>query len=386
MDNKSKMSDPDQNTSEQSGEITRDYAKRLWGLIRKFTVTDSDRIPESKKKPFIPPQKSELSRLVFILSVAPWLLIALFSLSFFYDLDGKTITILNSVYPLDGLLRIISVSGLIGFLTNWIAVSMLFRPAEKRPILGYGLIPAHKERIAYRISKAVADDLINPDLIRQKIQQSGAISLYRTKATQYIKGVIDHPDFRSELKEIVVEYVDTMIADPTVRTQLARKMLKEIEESVADRSLEKAALKAYAFLRGAEIQNIIEEALTRLPSTVEKGLDKVDSFLDLLPEKIENNSDAIENTVSEMLYKLIYQLDVQTLVEDNIKSYDEGKLEKMIRGATNEQLRIIQYMGAILGTIGGLVIWQPILSLLLLTLLFASVYALDMLLQKIKML
>lgn len=382
MDIKPKKSDL--NNSEQSGEITRDYAKRLWGLIRKFTISASDRIPEPKEKPFIPPQKSELSRLVFILSIAPWLLITLFGLSFFYDLDGKTITILNSVYPLDGLLRIISVSGLIGFLTNWIAVTMLFRPAEKRPVLGYGLIPAHKERIAYRISKAVADDLINPDLIRQKIQESGAISLYRTKATNYIKSVIDHPGFRSELKEIAVEYVDAMIADPSVRTQLARKMLKEIEESVADRSLEKAALKAYAFLRGEEIQNIIEEALTRLPSTVEKGLDKVDDFLDLLPEKIESNSDAIENTVSEMLYKLIYQLDVQSLVEDNIKSYDEGKLEKMIRGATNEQLRIIQYMGAILGTIGGLVIWQPVLSLLFLTFLFAGVYSLDLLLQKLR--
>lgn len=384
MDNKPKKSDPDSNTSVQSSEITRDYAKRLWGLIRKFTITDSEGISESKQNPYIPPQKSELSRLVLILSVAPWLLIALFGLSFFYDLDGKTVGILNTIYPLDGLLRIISVSGLIGFLTNWIAVTMLFRPSEKRPVLGYGLIPAHKERIAYRISKAVADDLINPDLIRLKIQESGAISLYRTKATNFIKGVIDHPEFRSELKEIVVEYVDTMIADPSVRTQLVRKMLKEIEESVADRSLEKAALKAYAFLRGEEIQNIIEEALTRLPSTVEKGLDKVDDFLDLLPEKIENNSEAIENTVSEMLYKLIYQLDVQTLVEDNIKSYDEGKLEKMIRGATNEQLRIIQYMGAILGTIGGLVIWQPILSLLFLTLLFVGIYSLDVLLQKLR--
>lgn len=384
MDNKPKKSDPDSNASVQSSEITRDYAKRLWGLIRKFTITDSEGISESKQNSYIPPQKSELSRLVLILSVAPWLLIALFGLSFFYDLDGKTVGILNTIYPLDGLLRIISVSGLIGFLTNWIAVTMLFRPSEKRPVLGYGLIPAHKERIAYRISKAVADDLINPDLIRLKIQESGAISLYRTKATNFIKEVIDHPEFRSELKEIVVEYVDTMIADPSVRTQLVRKMLKEIEESVADRSLEKAALKAYAFLRGEEIQNIIEEALTRLPSTVEKGLDKVDDFLDLLPEKIENNSEAIENTVSEMLYKLIYQLDVQTLVEDNIKSYDEGKLEKMIRGATNEQLRIIQYMGAILGTIGGLVIWQPILSLLFLTLLFVGIYSLDVLLQKLR--
>ena len=41
--------------------------------------------------------------------------------------------VLGGVLPLEGLLRIISVSGLIGFVTNWVAITMLFNPRQDRP-------------------------------------------------------------------------------------------------------------------------------------------------------------------------------------------------------------------------------------------------------------
>ena len=80
------------------------------------------------------------------------------------------------------MLKVLTISGLIGFMTNWVAIKMLFRPTYKRPILGQGLIPAQKDRIAYRLARAVSEDLINPEMIKKKIQESQAISRYREKA------------------------------------------------------------------------------------------------------------------------------------------------------------------------------------------------------------
>jgi len=77
------------------------------------------------------------------------------------------------------------------------------------------------------------------------------------------------------------------------------------------------------------------------------------------------------------LNRLVNQLNVHELVEENLRKYDEQKLENMIRNATNEQLKTIQYLGALLGTIGGFVIWEPILSMSVLVLLFGGVYLLD---------
>jgi uncharacterized membrane protein YheB (UPF0754 family) len=276
----------------------------------------------------------------------------------------------------------VSVSGLIGFFTNWLAITMLFKPAEKRPILGHGLIPAQKDRIAYRLAQAVSDDLINPEIIKQKISESNVISRYREQSTKYIKSIIDDPEFRTDLKQWVISYLDEMIADPEIRGALAERILLQIEDAIHDKSFEKVALKAYSFVKGQEMQHIIEEALIQIPTSVEDGLNKMDELLDQLPQKIDEHSEAIENIVTSLLYKLINQLDVHKLVEENLRSYDEQHIANIIRTATNEQLRYIQYLGAVLGFIGGFIIWEPLLSVIVLAVLFGALLVLDQLLYQ----
>ncbi|MDR8392303.1 DUF445 domain-containing protein [Aliifodinibius sp. S!AR15-10] len=345
---------------------TKNYARSLWDIVSRYAVTT--RIKEQPSDIAEPPPRFEYSRKgwLTLLSIFPYLLLAMFVTSFFWDFQGIIIEPFGLQLQLQGLLKILSISGLIGFLTNWLAITMLFKPSQKRPILGYGLIPAQKERIAWRLSRAVSDDLINPEIIKQKIHDSQVISRYREDATQYLKNIIDDPSFREELKAWVVEYVDEMIADQEIRAAIAEKILIQIEDALENKSIEKVALKAYSFIKGQEMQKIIEESLIRLPASVESGLDKVDNLLDRLPATLDKHSDAIENLVTSILYRLVNQLDVQTLVEEKLNEYDEQKLTNIIRSATNEQLRYIQYLGAVLGTIGGFVIWEPLLSILFL--------------------
>lgn len=362
---------------------TRRQFKKLWKIVSAHTGFDklvADSKKEKSVKPVKPPAKH--SFILFILQLVPWLLALLFGVSFIWDFDGYAVGIPGFRYPLDGLLRIISISGLIGFLTNWIAITMLFRPSKKRPLLGHGLIPAHKERIAFRLASAVSEDLINPEIIKRKIHESGIITRYREKSLDWFKNIIDDPGFRTDIKNWVVEYSNDILADPDIRSNLARQAISEIDEALVNRSLEKAALKTYTFLRGREMQDIIEDAIAEIPAAVEKGLDNLDHVLDKLPEKIDEQAEAIEEMVTILLYKLVNQLDVHALVEDNLKNYDEGRLENMIRGATNEQLRYIQYLGAVLGTIGGFVIWQPAVSLGLILVLLSVIYLADFLIGK----
>lgn len=383
MSNSSQINDkhlPKSDIAEDPGSATREHLKKLWRILVTYSglnfIRDSESIGPPEKKPL------EIKRpwLLNVLSILPWVLSALFIFSFIWDFSGLSLTIFGTLYSLEGLLRIVSVSGMIGFLTNWIAITMLFKPVRKRPLLGQGLIPAHKERIAYRLAMAVSKDLINPNIIKQKIHESGLITRYRQEAADYLKRIIDNPDFRNDLKNWVVDYVETMIADPQVRTAIAKKIITEIDESLEQRSLEKVALKTYSFLKGKEMQEIIEESLVRLPGSVERGLVKLDELLDKLPRYVEKESDRIETIVTTLLYRLVNQLDVFSLVEEKLQQYDEGKLEQIIKGATNEQLRYIQYLGALLGTIGGLVIWEPILSLAALGLLYVMIITVDKLL------
>lgn len=363
---------------------TRDHAKTLWQIISRHSRSHQFSEEKEVKKTSIQHFKFKNKGILTVLSFIPYMLAVLFTISFFWDFNGLQWPIMGYNLSFEGLLKILSVSGLIGFLTNWLAITMLFKPAQKRPLLGHGLIPAQKDRIAFRMAQAVSEDLINPEIIKKKINESGIIGQYREQTTRYLKGIIDDPSFRYDLKKWVVQYVDEMIADPEIRGAIAEKIMLEIDESFEDKSIEKVALKAYSYIKGQEMQHIIEEALAKVPTSVESGLNKMDDLLDRLPEKLDKHSESIENIVTNLLYKLVNQLDVHSLVEDNLRGYDEQHISNIIKNATNEQLHYIQYLGAVLGMIGGLVIWEPIISTVLLGFLTLSVLSLDTLLLRMQ--
>lgn len=320
---------------------------------------------EAKKKtepPPPPPLQKEI-RILRWLRPLPWLLLGLFLFSFFWDFGGMQISFLTITLPLDGLLRIISVSGLIGFLTNWVAITMLFKPVMRRPLLGQGLIPAHKERIAYRLSAAVAEDLINPELIRQKVEESDAVRRYRKLVLRQLEQVTRKPEFRTEIKNWVVHYIRSVLQDEQVKRRISSQIVQEIEHSVSNRPIERTALRTYALLRGKNLEQLVETSLEDIPFSMERNEGVMDDLLDSLPENLRTNSEEIEDVVTNLIFSLINRLNVQKLVEENLREYDESRLELMIRNATSEQLKTIQYLGAVLGTIGGFVIWQPVWSL-----------------------
>lgn len=383
MENSPQETDEQQDIAlEVAKEKTRDSAKRLWEIIAKYSRIETIGEQSKSDTKSVEKHKFHNSSLLFALSLVPYFLAGLFILSFFWDFDNISWQVFGYTLHVQGLLKIISVSGLIGFLTNWLAITMLFKPAHKRPILGHGLVPAQKDRIAYRLAQAVSEDLINPEIIKKRIHESNIIAKYREQTTAYIKTVIDDPGFRSDLKDWVVDYVHDMVADAEIRGAMAKKIIINIEDALEDKSIEKVALKAYSYIKGQEMQYIIEEALTKLPSSVESGLDKFDGVLDTLPSKIDKHSAKIEDIVTNLLYKLVNQLDVHALVEDNLKEYDEQHISQILQNATNEQLRYIQYLGAVLGMVGGFVIWEPLLSIISIALILSILLSLDSLLIK----
>lgn len=312
-----------------------------------------------------------------LLKPIPWILFSGFIFSFYWDFNGFGTAVWGFTLTFDGLLRIVTVSGMIGFLTNWIAITMLFRPLQKRPLLGQGLIPSQKERIARRLALAVSEDLINPKIIKKKINSSKAVSRFREQALRHVQSVTQKKEFRSDLKEWILDYISSLVQDPEFKEKVSGYILDELEDSLQDKVVERIALKTYSLFRGQSLQSFIEDLISGIPISAERNIEAIDEYLDDLPSIISRNSEKIDDLITQALYKLINQLNVETLVEENLKAYDEQKLENMIRRSTNEQLKTIQYLGAVLGTIGGFVIWEPLLSLGLLTVLFGTVYLLD---------
>lgn len=338
----------------ESGEAAT--IKSLHQLLKKHDTGGFRKKGEGRKKPS--PAKSGKTGLM-LLMVLPWLLLSGFMFSFFWDFDGLGIRVMGMGIGLEGLLRMVCISGLIGFVTNWIAIQMLFYPREKRPLLGQGLVPAQKDRIASRLALAVEEDLINSEKIKKKLTEEGQLRRYGVSAIRYVNGLANNQAFREDLRELLQHYIRSSLNDPRIRLTIRERARKIIEESTDKSNLRKTALRLYSFLKGKSLDTILDEALDALPNQLGPALDPVDELINNLPAKLYEEQDKIEAVFLTVIERVLDNVDVYSIIEENLREYDEEKLEKMIKGATNHHLNYIKYLGAAIGMVGGLVIWNP---------------------------
>ncbi len=356
--------------------------RELGALLATYVKRHLPQRSERAHAPSEPPRvKGSHAALLGVLRVIPWVLGAAFAFSFVWDFPTQTLTAFGQTIPLAGLIRILSVSGYIGFLTNWLAITMLFHPRHRRPLLGQGLIPAQRERVIFRLAKAVSEELISPELIKRKIEESGLIPRYRTMMLDVARGVIEDPDFRRDVKALAADYARETLGSPELRQRIVDFTVEKID-SFAGKGLAGVALRTYRLLGEDDFQRRVEEAVAALPEAVDPLLDGFDARLDALPARLEQHSHAVEAWATRAVLDFVESFDIYALVTENMRQYDEQQLENLLKNTSNEQLNYIKYLGGILGAIGGFVIWQPVLSLVVLGGTVAVVFGLDVLLAR----
>ena len=361
-----------------SQEPASSRSQTLRSLLARHITAHLPERPSSDPKtmPEPPSPVSTHAAVLPYLRAVPVLLVLAFAASFVWDFPAMTTTIWGHTLTFEGLLRILSVSGLIGFLTNWLAITMLFQPRTPRPIVGQGLVPAQRERIAYRLAEAVSDELISEEMIKEKIRESGLIAEYRDLAVSVTRSVLRDPDFRADFKAVATHYVDRALSSPEVRERIVRFTEEQIEAH-ARGGLPGLALRTYRMLYEDDFQDRLHAAVRQLPNSLDSTLDELDDLLDVLPEKMEEQSDDIEDLLAQAVRSFVENIDVERIVVENVRAYDERQLEELLKRTTNEQLNYIKYLGGVLGVLGGFVIWEPLVALSTFALFGSGIWLLD---------
>ncbi len=317
-----------------------------------------------------------------LLRLVPWALGGLLLLSFAWDFDGMVLQPFGYSIALEGLLLTVSVSGLIGFLTNWLAITMLFHPRSRRPLLGQGVIPAQRDRVILRLAQAVSDQLINEEIIKERIESSGVVPRYRSMALSVTHNVLADPDFRSDIKAIAGSYVEGVLGSETVREKVVDMTLKKLEE-YSQSGLAGLALKAYRLFQEEKVRRLVEDAVLDLPRSVDVMLDQIDALLDEVPGRLAERSEDIEDWATKFILGFVRSIDIHAMVVENMRRYDEYRLEALIKNSSNDQLNYIKYLGGALGTIGGLVIFDKWLAIPALAAMFGGLVLIDSLLYRL---
>lgn len=280
------------------------------------------------------------------------------------------------------------VGGLIGYITNGIAIKMLFRPLRplylfgKRVPFTQGIIPKERDRIAHSVGEVVARELINQETLKEnllsqemytKIErgiEEWFISQKQSKKTvrqilceMSTSKVIE--DLSDTLKEKVTDLSYKKVVDLDIASSLSESACKEIKGQLGmfamfmnDSMIETAKLKIEELIN----KMIEEKAEDMIYDVIDKEGDKLlDASIETVAEHIEEYLPKIKYilmkqytaVVETQLGDMLEGLNIEKIVEDKIKAFDMIELEKLILDIMDKELKAIIWLGAVLGVIMG---------------------------------
>lgn len=135
---------------------------------------------------------------------------------------------LHSFYPMNIWLIILIplISAFIGWITNWVAIKMLFHPREPRRFLGItfqGIFPKRQQQFAEKLGKLVSAEFLSFTDIEEKISNPENLR----KIMPLIENHVD--DFLRNRLGKEMPMVSMFIGDKTIG-KLKEAFMKEIED------------------------------------------------------------------------------------------------------------------------------------------------------------
>jgi uncharacterized membrane protein YheB (UPF0754 family) len=150
------------------------------------------------------------------------------------------------------------ISAFIGWITNWIAIKMLFHPREPKKILGitfHGIFPKRQQQFAQKLGKIVSSEFLSFTDIEEKISDPSNLK----KIMPLIETHID--EFLRVRLSAEMPVVSMFIGDKTI-VKMKSSFMKEIE------SLFPQVMKQYAGNLKAELdlEHIVIEKVSAFSS------------------------------------------------------------------------------------------------------------------------
>ena len=285
------------------------------------------------------------------------------------------------------------VGGVIGYITNDLAIRMLFRPRKAVYIGKFhvpftpGLIPSQQGRIARSIGGVISGQLLNEETLRETLLSGKTVDLLRKKARtalrvlskdeRRVSDLLRESGFR-EKANMTVEQMQEKLA----RTLCAAIIDAELGYAVVDsaigswrdfiaqnrlisRVLDRDAQDAIRDRLAEKVNDIIIE---KAPDTSAAIVERFQTFvmdarLCDLYAKYQDRKDMLIDSLTELytsimednLSKLLEAINIEKIVVDKINAFDAAQLETMIFGIMKRELKAIVYLGALLGFLMGFI-------------------------------
>ncbi|HAT4209086.1 TPA: DUF445 family protein [Clostridium perfringens] len=210
------------------------------------------------------------------------------------------------------------IGAVIGYITNWLAIKMLFRPREAKYIFGMklpftpGLIPKEKSRIANKVGETVGTHLLNSDSLSKALKDDKIKAKFNEVAKEKINQVINsNSTLEESLKNTLGENYYAL------KGSMIDNIAKTILESIQEEEF-KNKVKFY----------IVDSIKERLNKNPEKIIDFINSnkFREVIINTLEEEK--TRDIIGKALLKEVKSLEkedltIEEVIPENIKPYIE---------------------------------------------------------------
>ena len=275
----------------------------------------------------------------------------------------------------------------IGFVTNVLAIRMLFRPLKPYYLFGIripftpGILPRERARLARSIGAMVERELLTPEILRERLANAELREKFRLVLSGYTRRI---PELFAVTAERFYPHglaaLTGLLRKPEVHAKLVEQGREIVDKAVTGlSSIQRLLIASGQFDRGIKenMPAIIDDLIDRLErqgrrddvraSVISHAAaslfagDSLDKTLRGLVSGAGEEGD-LDSLLTEKLFRaadshietLLATIDVQTMVRDRIDRMDMLKVEGIILDVMANQFKWIDIFGAILGFLIGL--------------------------------
>ena len=287
------------------------------------------------------------------------------------------------------------VGALIGYITNWVAIKMLFRPRTAKYLFGIrlpftpGMIPREKSRIAKSIGLAVGEKLLNKDiimntlispdfhekfeqLIRKKTDELKENTTSIQAAAQNLLGAEISETIMIKIQNYISHFLKEKIKDPDVITKITAYISKSIDQYI-EKQLSNPLIRMALSFNSSIVQSIKDTVISKVSDLLysdshewidELVQDQIASVKTMeikeLIQKIDDMdtvqrvmTNVLDNIIGQNIEYIIQAINIPAVIEKQINDYNVFEVEELILNIVDKELKAIIWLGAFLGFIMG---------------------------------
>lgn len=296
--------------------------------------------------------------------------------------------------------------GIIGYITNDIAIRMLFRPHKAKYLFGIkipftpGIIPKEKGRIASAIGGAISENLMSKDVLEKYLLSDKMITKIRLSIDSFFETQKNNQETVREflahymtandidslirgLKEGLIEQVSTKLGESNLGEQISEVVMEHVSSKLRIDGLDLDIPQMLKSMIGSslwgQVASLIEKPAKHYlakninhmlsvngPEIVGKLVDNgVDDISQLSMQKLLQGKDLqiaqatntciglYKTIISEHLPRILEAINIPVIIESRINEMDMNETEKLIFQVMDKELKAIVWLGALLGMIMG---------------------------------